>query len=205
MRYIIVWVLFMTSFSSLASNSKTIVVLGDSLSAGYGIDPEKSWVALLQQRLTAAQSPYQVINASISGDTSANGWSRTPPLLKQHHPSIVVLALGANDGLRGFPVKTAQGYLEKIILACHQIQAKVVLVGIHVPPNYGAHYAKVFHQMYHQLAAQYQLPLLPFLLQGVATHAELIQADGLHPNALAQPIIEQHVWSVLGSQLSANP
>lgn len=182
----------------------TLLVVGDSLSAEYGIARGRGWVALLQQKLQADKFQWQVINASISGDTTAGGLARLPALLKQHQPQLVVIELGGNDALRGFSLKMTEDNLVKMIQACKTIQAKVVLVGMQVPPNYGAAYASDFTRMFARISQQQQTALVPFLLAGVADDKDptaLFQADRIHPKAEAHPRILANVWSVLKKML----
>lgn len=180
-----------------AAGRGTILVYGDSLSAAYGLNPKDGWVTLLQERLRASGSDYSVANASISGETSAGGASRIQAALAQHKPRITIVALGANDGLRGLPVEQMQANLAAIIRAARQTGSKVLLAGMQMPPNYGPAYTRAFRDSFTTLAKQYQLPLLPFLLQGVAERPELFQPDNLHPVAAAQPRILDNVWAVL--------
>ena len=182
----------------------TLLVVGDSLSAEYGIARGRGWVALLQQKLQADKFQWQVINASISGDTTAGGLARLPALLKQHQPQLVVIELGGNDALRGFSLKMTEDNLVKMIQACKTIQAKVVLVGMQVPPNYGAAYASDFTRLFARISKQQQTALVPFLLAGVADDKDptaLFQADRIHPKAEAHPRILANVWSVLKKML----
>jgi acyl-CoA thioesterase-1 len=182
----------------------TLLVVGDSLSAEYGIARGRGWVALLQQKLQADKFQWQVVNASISGDTTAGGLARLPALLKQHQPQLVVIELGGNDALRGFSLKMTEDNLVKMIQACKTIQAKVVLVGMQVPPNYGAAYASDFTRMFARISQQQQTALVPFLLAGVADDKDptaMFQADRIHPKAEAHPRILANVWSVLKKML----
>lgn len=172
----------------------TLLVVGDSLSAAYNIPVAAGWVSLLEARLQQQQLPWQVVNASISGETTGGGLSRLPDLLRLHQPQIVLLALGANDGLRGLPPRLIRQQLEQMLALNQQAGAKTLLIGIFLPRNYGAAYLDAFEQIYAQLAVQHQLSLVPFLLAGVADKPELMQADGLHPTAAAQPLILENVW-----------
>lgn len=171
--------------------------MGDSLSAAYGIEPTQGWVALLAKRLKDRHYDYTVVNASVSGETSAGGLTRLPEALGQHKPAIVILELGANDGLRGTPVKVVEANLDKMIALSQKGGAKVLLVGILMPPNYGPQYTDAFKEVYARLAQRYQLSLVPFLLDGVAQHRELMQADGMHPLASAEPKVLDNVWGRL--------
>ncbi len=173
------------------------MVFGDSLSAAYGFSPSQGWPALLAQRLESAAPAWRVVNASISGETTAGGLRRLPEDLKRHQPSVVVIALGANDGLRGQPVAAARANLEQMIRLARQARAEPVLVGLMIPPNYGIDYARQFREMYPQIAKRMKVPLVPFLLEGVAETREFFQADQLHPTAEAQPRILENVWGTL--------
>ena len=183
--------------SPVLARAPVVLVLGDSLSAGYGIDVNTGWVSLLQQRLKQQGYPHQLINASISGDTSGGGRARLPRALALHHPDLVVIELGANDGLRGLSLTEMRTNLAAMIKLARAQDAQVVLIGMHLPPNYGPAYTEKFHAVYLKLAREFNLPLVPFLLEGVALNAELMQADGLHPRALAQARLLENVWPVL--------
>ena len=169
-----------------------ILVMGDSLSASYGIDIEQGWVNLLEKELTKNHA-IQIINASVSGETSSGGNTRLPALLAEHKPDIVILELGGNDGLRGQPLKLLQKNLQSMIDASKKIEAKVLLAGMQIPPNYGARYSNQFKDLYPKLAEQNQLGLIPFLLEGIGGNETLMQRDGIHPTADAQPIIVKNV------------
>ena len=178
-----------------------ILVMGDSLSAAYGIETSQGWVALLAQRIEERGYDYRVVNGSISGDTSAQGLTRLPRELAQHKPAIVILELGANDGLRGLSLDAMQENLVKMIALSKQAGAEVLLVGILLPPNYGPEYTQKFAAVYPRLAKGYHVPLVPFLLQGVAQHRGWLQADGMHPLASAEPRVFANVWVKLKSLL----
>jgi len=171
--------------------------MGDSLSAAYGIETSQGWAALLTKRLAARGYDYTVINASVSGDTTAQGLTRLPLELAQHHPAIVILELGANDGLRGLSLDAMQENLAHMIMQSEKAGARVLLIGIYLPPNYGPEYTQKFAAVYPQLAREYHLPLVPFLLAGVAEHRDWMQADGLHPIATAEPRVLDNVWPYL--------
>jgi acyl-CoA thioesterase-1 len=175
----------------------TILVYGDSLSAGYGLAQGESWPSLLQQRLKKEGFDYNVVNASISGETSAGGASRIASTLAQGHPAATVLELGANDGLRGLPAAQMRDNLARIIRALQAAGSKVLIVGMRLPPNYGPVYLKDFEGSFTQLAKTYKAAYLPFLLEGVADKPELFQADQLHPIASAQPRVLDNVWGAL--------
>ncbi|MDP2785390.1 MAG: arylesterase, partial [Sulfurimicrobium sp.] len=174
---------------------------GDSLSANYGVAVESGWVSLLQQRLTQNNYAYRVVNASISGETTAGGLSRIDSALAAHQPAIVIVELGANDGLRGLPLQATRDNLDAMIRACIASKAKVLLVGMRLPPNYGAAYSERFSMIYPALAKKYHTQLLPFLLDGMADKRELFQADNLHPTAAAQTAVLENVWKHLKPML----
>lgn len=192
-----------TSISALGATTSApkILVFGDSLSAAYGIPKEQGWVALLQQQLKEQSFKHHIINASISGETTSGGITRLKKLLNQHQPDLVVIQLGANDGLRGLPIVDMRRNLAAMIEQSQQSGAKVALLGIMIPPNYGPRYTQEFRESYTLLADQYKLPLVPFLLEGVAGKNELMQEDGLHPTAAAQPIVLGNVWKVLAPHI----
>jgi acyl-CoA thioesterase-1 len=183
--------------SAARAESPVILVLGDSLSAGYGIPVEKGWVSLLQRRLVERGFPYRVVNASISGDTTSGGLSRLPAALEQHRPALVILELGANDGLRGQPPMVISRNLARLIEQAQQSGARVLLAEMRIPPNYGPLYTQKFQATFGELAKQYNITLIPFLLDGVSGHPALIQDDGLHPRAEAQGRILNNVWKAL--------
>jgi acyl-CoA thioesterase-1 len=190
--------------SAVASPTSRLLVVGDSLSAEYGIARGTGWVALLDAQLQKDHPNWQVVNASISGDTTAGGLARLPHLLKQHQPQLVVIELGGNDALRGFSLKRTEDNLVKMIRACQAIKAKVLLVGMQVPPNYGAAYASDFTRLFARISKQQQTALVPFLLAGVADDKDptaLFQADRIHPKAEAHPRIWANVWVVLKKML----
>ena len=178
-----------------AHAAKNILVFGDSLSAGYGIAIAESWPSLLQQELAGSHPGYRIINASVSGETALGGRQRIAGALQQYRPAIVIVELGANDGLRGFRVADIETNLGEIIRAAKQSRARVLLVGMRLPPNYGEHYVTQFAEMYSKLAKKYRTRLLPFLLEGVAP--QQFQADNLHPNREAQPQLMRSVLKEL--------
>ena len=185
-----------------AAGSGPIVVLGDSLSSGYGLSrDEHSWVAMLQQRLRGEGYGYEVVNASISGDTTSGGLARLPALLDAHLPSIVIIELGGNDGLRGQPVASLRGNLLQIIELVLDSGATPVLAGMQIPPNYGPAYAGEFARTYPELARRFDIPLVDFLLQDVALNSDLMQPDGIHPNADGNTVMLNNVWPVLAELL----
>jgi acyl-CoA thioesterase I len=180
-----------------AAARPTIAVLGDSLSAEYGLPRDTGWVALLRQRLASERIDYSVANASISGDTTSGGLARLPLVMQRIKPSIVIVELGANDALRGVPLTTTESNLRAILEQIRKGDAKPVLVGMYVPPNYGPDYTKNFHAMYGQLSKDLNVPLVPFLLAGLADKPELFQADQIHPTQQAQPLLLDNVWPTL--------
>jgi len=175
----------------------TILVVGDSLSAGYGIKVQEGWVNLLTQRLTTQGYDYQVINASVSGETSSGAQTRFASLLNAHHPAIVILEIGANDGLRGLPTTQMHDNIANMIKGAQSKSASVLLVGIQMPPNYGEAYTKAFADVYLQLAKMPKVRFVPFLLKDVALKDELMQADNIHPNEQGQPYLLDTVWPQL--------
>jgi len=179
----------------------TILVLGDSLSAAYGIRVEQGWVALLHARLRAKGYGHRVINASSSGETTGGALARLPRALATHRPAIVIVELGGNDGLRGLPVADIRRNFDAIIRTSQQAGARILLVGMKIPPNYGPAYTKAFYGVYGDLARQYQLPSVPFLLRDVAPDENLFQDDGIHPTAAAQPKLLDEVWPHLEPML----
>jgi acyl-CoA thioesterase-1 len=176
------------------ATAPTIVVLGDSLSAAYGIRVDQGWVALLQARLRAKGYGHRVINASSSGETTGGALARLPRTLATHRPRVVVVELGGNDGLRGLPIADIRANLESIVELSQRAGAKVLLVGMHVPPNYGPSYTRQFHGLFEQLSRKYGVARVPFLLEGIALDDSLMLEDGLHPSAAAQPRLLEQVW-----------
>jgi acyl-CoA thioesterase-1 len=183
--------------ASAYSASNTVLVLGDSLSAEYGLARGSGWVALLADRVGKENLAASVVNASVSGETTSGGRSRLPALLGQHRPSIVILELGGNDGLRGLPVATTEQNLTAMVAAAQRANAEVLLVGMQIPPNYGRQYTEKFAEMYAKIAKEKRIPLVPFLLEGVADKQQLFQADRIHPIAEAQPLMLENVWKYL--------
>ena len=195
---------FLFSFLSLPVGAQTrpvILAFGDSLTAGYGLDREKAWPTLLQQQIDQTDMKYRVINAGISGETTAGGLARLPALLAREKPRLVILELGANDALRGLSLSQAKNNLERMIQMSKSAGAEVLLVGMRIPPNYGPAYARKFQQMYPDLARAHKTAFLPFLLEGVAGKFDLNLDDGLHPNAAGQRIIVKSVWKAVQPML----
>ena len=174
-----------------------ILIVGDSLSAGYGVPVDATWVALLQRRLTQQGYGYRVVNASVSGETTGGARTRLPRALELHRPAIVVLELGGNDGLRGLPLRQVRDNFEAMIAEAKRARAQVVLIGMRMPTNYGPDYTRQFHALYGELAKQHGAPVVDFFLDGVALDDGLMQDDGIHPNAAAQPRLLDNVWPAL--------
>ena len=186
--------MLLAASASAYSAPKTVLVLGDSLSAEYGLNRGSGWVALLEKKLKAERISATIVNASISGETTSGGRARLPALIRQHKPAVVVIELGANDGLRGLPVASAEDNLRTMVDLARKNDAEVLLVGMRMPPNYGRAYTEQFFNMYTKLSTKYKAPLVPFMLEGVADQPKLFQADRLHPNAEAHPIILANIW-----------
>ena len=184
-----------------AAAGGTILVYGDSLSSAYGIAQERGWVALLEARIKREKSNYSVANVSISGETTSGGLSRMKKALERHKPAITVIELGANDGLRGLPVPEMRKNLDAMIAQAKTAGSRVLLVGVKMPPNYGADYNRAFDAAYTDLAKQHKTGLVPFLFEGFANKREYYQPDNLHPTAAAQPILLENVWKVLKPML----
>jgi len=186
-----------------AVSKPSIVVLGDSISAEYGLPRDTGWVALLRSKLPQEHFDYSVANSSISGDTTSGGLARLPAALNRIKPNIVIVELGANDALRGVPLATTEANLRAIIEKSQAANAKVLLVGMYVPPNYGPDYSQKFHGVYEQLSKEKHVPLVPFLLAGIENNPEMFQADQIHPTPQAQPLLLNNVWPVLRPLLGA--
>lgn len=180
---------------------RTVLVMGDSLSAAYGLPPEQGWVALLAERLRTEAPGWRVANASISGETTAGGASRIAGELQRHQPDVVVIELGANDGLRGLDLAQTRANLERMVTAAKTAGAQVLLLGMRIPPNYGPDYTQGFERNYQALAEEHDVALLPFLLEPIAMDRDAFQADNLHPVADAQPKLRDHVWPALAPLL----
>ena len=181
----------------IANTRTNILVLGDSISAAYGIQREEGWVALLDKRLEAKQFAWQVVNASVSGETTSGGLARLPAALATHDPEVVVIELGGNDGLRGYPIPQVRANLEALVEIAKSEDRRVLLIGMQIPPNYGPRYTSAFARMYHEVADAWDVQLVPFLLRGVALQPQLMQDDGIHPSAAAQPTLLENVWPTL--------
>ena len=201
MRVLTSFIVFITlvSFSTASENPpvKNILVVGDSLSAGYGLKPDQGWVTLLQQRLQQRNPEYNVVNASITGDTTQGGLARLPAAIDRFNPAVVIIELGGNDGLRGFRLQVTRNNLDQMIQISQQANARVLLLGVQLPANYGRQFREKFQQIFIDLANSHQIANVPFFLEGVAETRELMQPDGIHPAAEAQPVILNNVWPAL--------
>ncbi|MCQ3831118.1 arylesterase [Microbulbifer elongatus] len=182
----------------------TLLILGDSISAAYGLDEREGWVQLLRDRLAEQELAVKVVNASISGETSAGGLTRLPRLLREHSPDWLVLELGGNDGLRGYPPRALQNNLAQMVKLAREGGAEVLILGMQMPPNYGKAYTKAFAAVYPKVAEEQQVPLVPFFLETVALVEGAMQTDGIHPTAKAQPALLDHVWPCLEAILKNN-
>ena len=196
-RSIVLFALFLLTAVPAAAQQRNLLVWGDSLSAAFGISEEQGWVRLLSERIDREFPAYRVINGSVSGETTTGGLERLPAMLAEYRPELVILELGGNDGLRGIPVAAIRDNLAAMIRLIEADGGRVLLAGIRIPPNYGPRYTEPFHQNYFSLAEEFELPLLPFLIEGIPEIPELMQDDGIHPVAEAQPIILENVWAVL--------
>lgn len=188
---------FVAFVSSANAENPKILVYGDSLSAAYGVAKQQGWVTFLQKRINEQHYQYDVINASISGETTSGGLTRLTNTLTNTKPAIIILELGANDGLRGLPVKAMTANLNAMITQSKKAKVKVLLIGMKIPPNYGPKYTETFSQTYVQLSQQHKISLVPFMLENIAAKPNLIQEDGLHPNALGQPVMLDNIWPKL--------
>lgn len=196
-RLLLVLFLFIGAAPGNGSPGSTILILGDSISAAYGMSLDEGWVALLARQLEEDYPQLQVVNASISGETSAGAASRLPALLEQHQPAIVVVELGGNDGLRGYPIKRLRANLLEIAVQAETSGARVLLLGMEIPPNYGSRYTQQFRESFVLVASETDSALVPFLLEGIATQAAMMQADGIHPKPEAQRLLLDNVWPTL--------
>ena len=180
-----------------AGSARTVLVLGDSISAGYGIQRDHGWVALLSTRLNASDARFNVVNASISGETTGGGLARLPLALRTHEPDIVIVELGGNDGLRGYPLQQIRANLQRIGELSKSAGAQLVFLGMRIPPNYGARYANAFQQVFADVADAFDAPLMPFFLEGIALTPGMMQSDGVHPTRAAQPRLLDNAWTAL--------
>lgn len=192
---------FAATSASENSSSDTIVILGDSISAAYGVPTESGWVALLEKKLKQENKRYNVINASISGETTEGGIKRLPEVIERHSPSIVLIELGGNDGLRGFPLKLIESNLQTLIDQAKANSVTPILVAMRIPPNYGRRYTDGFYELFQTAAEKNDILLVPFLLEEVALNPDMMQADGIHPTALAQPLLLKRIWETLAPEL----
>ena len=198
MKRLLVLLMLIAASASATAETPVILVFGDSISAGYGLARvEQGWVTLLQTRLKEQEYGYQVVNASVSGETTAGGLARLPRALMLHQPKIVILELGGNDGLRALPIAQMRANLVRMIDLSTAAGAKVLLLGMRMPPNYGPDYTQQFSSSYSEIARDKKLPLVPFLLNDIALSPNLMQADGIHPNELGQPQLLANVWPTL--------
>ena len=184
------------------AESPTVLIFGDSLSAGYGIEVDQSWASLLQSRLETQGYEHRVVNASISGETTEGGAARIDSALSDFSPELIILELGGNDGLRGFPPQRMKGNLETIVERAKASGAAVVLLGIRIPTNYGARYTQAFEAVYREVAEKFGIQWIEFFMEGVALNDELLQADRIHPNAAAQPILLDNAWPIISATLA---
>ena len=201
MRLLVIPLLILLYGNAQAGDEPTILIFGDSLSAGYGIDVDQSWAALLQERLQGLGYEHRVINASISGETTEGGKARIGAAIDRFTPALIVLELGGNDGLRGFPPARMQDNLEAIVATSKASGASVVLLGIRIPLNYGSRYTEQFENVFRDVSESEGIPWIEFFMDGVALNDELMQADGIHPNADAQPILLDNAWPIIARSL----
>jgi acyl-CoA thioesterase-1 len=201
MRKTLFLILLMLCGAAQSSDDPTILIFGDSLSAGYGIGVDQSWATLLQSRLESQGYEHRVVNASISGETTEGGVARIAAALERFQPALIVLELGANDGLRGFPVDRLRSNLEKIVITSKDSGVAVVLLGIRIPPNYGTRYTEAFENTFRQVADEHDIPWIEFFMEGIALNEELLQADGIHPNLEAQALLLENAWPIIMASL----
>lgn len=202
MRVIFAFFLLLAGGQLPANDAPTVLVFGDSLSAGYGIDVDQSWATLLQARLEQQGYEHRVVNASIGGDTTESGAARIAQAIEAFSPSVIILELGGNDGLRGIPPDTMRANLASIVKTGTDSGAAVVMLGIRIPPNYGARYIAEFENVFRQIATEMDVPWVEFFLEGIALNKELMQDDGIHPNAIAQPILLDNAWPIISNALA---
>jgi acyl-CoA thioesterase-1 len=202
MRKLLTLVFLLHCANGHAADAPTVLIFGDSLSAGYGIDVDQSWTALLQSRLEEQGYEHRVVNASISGETTEGGAERIGPALTNFEPALIILELGGNDGLRGFPPDRMRGNLEEIIVASKASGAAVVVLGIRIPSNYGSRYTQAFENVFRETAESQDVPWIEFFMEGVAQNDALMQSDGIHPNAAAQPKLLENAWPIIEQALA---
>lgn len=191
----------MFAANAQSSEAPTILIFGDSLSAGYGLEVDQSWASLLQARLAQQGYEHRVVNASISGETTEGGATRIDNALQDFSPALIILELGGNDGLRGFPASRMKANLEKIVTRAKSTGAAVVLLGIRIPTNYGQRYSAEFEDVFRQVSAKYDIQWVEFFMEGIALNDDLLQADRIHPNAEAQPILLDNAWPIISAKL----
>ncbi|MCB1645224.1 MAG: arylesterase [Pseudomonadales bacterium] len=201
----LVIVLLFISSPTAYTKETSILVYGDSISAAYGMEVEQGWVHLLAQHLGSLSPDYNVINASVSGETTGGGLVRLPKALDIHQPDLVILELGGNDGLRGYPIDKISANLDSMVSLIKETNTPVLLIGMVLPPNYGRRYTTAFENVFSEVAARNNLPFVPFLLNGVATQESLLQRDGIHPKPEAQPMLLNDIWQALAVLLDENP
>ena len=201
MRIIISFLLLLFAANAESSDAPNVLIFGDSLSAGYGIEVDQSWASLLQARLKEQGYEHRVINASISGETTEGGATRIDSALEAFSPTLVILELGANDGLRGFPASRMKANLEKIVTRAKATGAAVVLLGIRIPSNYGPRYSAEFEDVFRQVSADFDVKWIEFFMEGIALNDALLQQDRIHPNAEAQPILLDNAWPIISATL----
>jgi len=202
MRRYLTFVFLLVTAITDGADAPTVLIYGDSLSAGYGMEVDQSWVALLQTRLQGQGYEHRVINASITGETTEGGAARIAQALDTFTPSLIILELGGNDGLRGIPPDRMKGNLQTIIQSSKSAGAAIVLLGIRIPPNYGSRYIEDFDNVYRELADELDVPWIEFFMEGIALNDELMQADGIHPNAAAQSLLLDNAWPVISKALT---
>jgi acyl-CoA thioesterase-1 len=202
MRRIAAFLLLVLNVPTFGSEAPTVLVFGDSLSAGYGIEVDQSWATLLQARLKEQGYEHRVVNASISGDTTEGGAARIAQAIESFSPQLIILELGGNDGLRGIPPSRMRDNLRTIIETSTDSGAAVVLLGIRIPPNYGQRYIEEFDDVFRQLATELEVPWIEFFMEGIALNEEYMQSDGIHPNAIAQPLLLDNAWPSIHTALS---
>jgi acyl-CoA thioesterase-1 len=202
MLRIIAFVVVLLAAPVCRAESPVILVFGDSLSAGFGIDVDQSWTSLLQARLEEQGYEHRVVNASISGETTEGGASRIESAIETFAPDLIILELGGNDGLRGIPPDRMKGNLNKIIESSSASGAAVILLGIRIPPNYGQRYIEAFENVFREVAAEHEVPWIEFFMEGIALNEELMQGDGIHPNAAAQPVLLDNAWPMISTALA---
>jgi acyl-CoA thioesterase-1 len=203
MRKLLTLIILLLAAGAHGSESPTVLIFGDSLSAGYGIDVDQSWAALLQARLEQQGYEHRVVNASISGETTEGGAARIDAALQIFSPELVILELGGNDGLRGFPPARVQANLQQIIVAAHDSGAAVVLLAIRIPSNYGPRYSRAFEAAFRDVAEEQEIPWVEFFMDGIALNDDLLQADRIHPTAEAQPLLLDNAWPLISATLEA--